>query len=81
MQGYLVIWNPANKWPIEVNSMRIVGAFATDGGLPRARKITWQNAKDYAQEIDGHIRVVKSNGAEFLVEAHVIHTMKSIINE
>ena len=69
MNNYLILWNPVNEWPTTVDAMRVVGSFATEGGLGEARKFMYRNCKDYAQEVNGHLRVVKTNGAEFLVEA------------
>lgn len=68
-QSYLVLWNPANEWPHPINTIRVVGAFATNAGLAAARKQMFKQRAEYAQEVAGHLRLVKSNGGEYLVEA------------
>ncbi len=69
MQDYLIIWNPTEGWPHTVETLRVVGALATDGGLEQARKTAFRNSAEYAQEINGQLRVVKSDGPEYLVES------------
>ncbi len=67
--NYLVLWNPASEWPHLINTLRIVGSFASADGLAAARDLMFKQSREYAQEVPGHLRIVKTNGGEYYVEA------------
>ena len=64
MKNYLVIWEPTS-YPTPVDTMKVIDAFATEGGIRHARKLGFANRKDYAAAHGvGYCMVVESGRGE-----------------
>lgn len=63
MKSYLVIWSPVNDWPCAtVAELRVIDAFATDGGIAYARETAFAKRAEYAAKHgDGFCRVVAAD--------------------
>jgi hypothetical protein len=60
MKNYLVIWKPDHA--STVDEMKVIDAFATDGGKVHARKIAKGNEEKYGNQMGrGRIYVVQTS--------------------